>query len=112
MLVLHPTDPVYAPESIAVIVDALRDVRLLGASYPPGGGHAYLAGEDFLEPVVFLGCSPTVQLEPVADGRFCHVRLPVPTPVPQFYAGAALPRLRGPGGALAGGGGGLAGGPR
>jgi hypothetical protein len=96
MLVLHPVDPTYAPESLTVIVDALREVRLLGDPYPRGRDEAYLVGEDFLELVVFLGCSPTVQLEPVDDGRFCHVRVSEPAVRPRFYSGAATPSPRCP----------------
>lgn len=92
-LVLHPAGPEYAPEDSQLLECALREIGLIGARFSGEPASRFLAGERLLELVIFLGCSPAVELAPPDDpqsrnqGRFCHVRLPAPTPAGQARSG-------------------------
>jgi hypothetical protein len=41
------------------------------------GGGVFSAGENFLDHICFLGCSPDIELEPQTGKAFCYVQLPV-----------------------------------
>ena len=82
-LLLHPV----IPDAPAVAEDRLarelQAIGLIGERIPLGEGGFYPAGEEFLQLVTFLGCSPAIELAPPGDpvelgqasaaGRFCHV---------------------------------------
>lgn len=78
-LVLHACDAGHALADENGLVDALRDIGLLGdaiTTHP----RAFYAGEEFLSLLTFLGCSPHVDLLPADEpqrqvGNFCHIRL-------------------------------------
>jgi hypothetical protein len=81
-LVLHPEDPFATPPQDAAILRALTGVGLAGRALSCAGQVLHLPGERFLELIVFLGCSPYVQIVP-PEGRdpcqaldaFCHLRM-------------------------------------
>lgn len=93
-LVLHPAACDLAPNRDA-IVQALRDIGLIGSTFPLDGREHFQTGADFLDSVSFLGCAPSIQLDPPAPpadrhadaraGRFCHI---------QLHAATDRPRLR------------------
>ena len=84
-LILLPADP-HCP---AVSTDRLAmELRAIGLIDPPrqlNGERFYPVGENFLQLVTFLGCSPRIELQPPFDpatlaadsatGKFCHVFL-------------------------------------
>ncbi len=84
-LILLPTDPDCTPVTIPALAGALRSIGLIGAAREINGTTFYPTGEQFLQLITFLGCSPTIELEPPddrqalaagsRDGRFCHVFL-------------------------------------
>ena len=74
-LVLHSSDPAYAPASLTELEQALRQAGLIGNLWGEEAQHRYLIGERFLQLVSFLGCAPAIELQPPATGvgEFCHV---------------------------------------
>jgi len=103
LLILYPADSAAAPPSAAVLRDTLRRIALIGRDFTFRGDTHYLAGDEFMHLVTFLGCSPHIALEPPADGSerdgadFCHIALPAPGARPRFLGGANVkpPRCRG-----------------
>jgi len=86
-LVLTPSDPFYCPRDALALEQRLREVGFIGAGLTDREG-AYLLGDDFLQLVSFLGCSPHIELGPNPDGRpFCHLQINPPTPEPVFLYG-------------------------
>jgi len=68
------------------LIDFLQTVRLIGK--PLKHPMHYLTGENFLDLIAFMGCSPDINLEPGEDKRpFCHVRLQAHTPDIEFHCG-------------------------
>jgi hypothetical protein len=85
-LLLHPADPARAVPPHERLVAALRAIGLAGEPLACGEDTRYRAGPAFLDLVTFLGCSPSVELEPPpgipvgeALDRFCHVVIPPAT---------------------------------
>lgn len=76
-LVIYPVDSGFCPEDRQLISDALAAIEFIGEPCGEAGQHAYLIGEQFLNWITFLGCSPAIEIEPPADGsdNFCHIRL-------------------------------------
>jgi hypothetical protein len=82
-LLLHPASPDTPAISEDRLAKELQAIGLIGEWMPLGAGGFYPAGEQFLQLVTFLGCSPAIELEPPgnpqelqkasAAGRFCHV---------------------------------------
>ena len=74
-LVLQPPSG-KAPPAHDIVLARLISSGLIGAPFAPVAD-AWLAGENFLQQVSFLGCSPHLKLEPPAEGGFdfCHIRL-------------------------------------
>jgi hypothetical protein len=67
-LVLYPVQA-----STADVRPVLQALALLGASLAEG---IFATGEQFLDHVCFLGCSPDIELEAQTDKPFCYIRLP------------------------------------
>ncbi len=84
-LLLHPQDPDSSPVDSAALADALREIGFIKEPVTVPDGVYYPAGEHFLQLLSFLGCSPSVELDPPGDagaletaranGSFCHVYL-------------------------------------
>lgn len=100
-LVLHPDDPTAFVEDDSRLRAALYDIGLLGEAFEFQGRQFFQAGPRFAELVVFLGCSPLIELERRDDEHgqprmdaFCHVQLAAPEPAPRLWVGdpAAVPR--------------------
>lgn len=100
-LVLFPR----APHGVAdaALAAALAEVGLAGPAYRYGTATWFRAGARFLDLVVFLGCSPAIELNPVldADGvprmdRFCHVRALETLGAPRLWVGDPRARPRCP----------------
>lgn len=53
----------------------LNELGLAGDPVERSGRQAWLTGPRFFHLVSFLGCSPSLPLEPGADGAFCHISL-------------------------------------
>jgi hypothetical protein len=83
-LLLHPQDP-HCQVAETTLVECLCALGLIGAPVQLGQQTFYPAGEQFLQLVTFLGCSPAIELDPPgnpaqletasASGSFCHVFL-------------------------------------
>lgn len=89
LLILHPDAPEAAIDDV-VLLDSLREIGFLAEAIDFAGTRHYRPGEEFLQLVTFLGCSPVVSLgEPGKTGEeFCHIAVGDPTPEPQLVAGA------------------------
>ncbi len=84
-LLLHPADPQCPAVATDVLVNRLQSIGLIGEPVRLKAETIYPAGEQFLQLITFLGCSPMIELElpPDAesreagskDGRFCHISL-------------------------------------
>ncbi|HHJ15655.1 MAG TPA: hypothetical protein ENJ80_03060 [Gammaproteobacteria bacterium] len=77
-LFLHAVDLLWCPSEPGGFVSTLRDVGLLGAAVPSAGEYEFLAGDQFLQRIMFLGCAPQVRLNPDEPGEgqaLCFVRL-------------------------------------
>jgi hypothetical protein len=86
-MVLTPVDAMSSPDREALI-RALDACGLIGAALP-GREDAFAAGDDLLELIVFAGCAVTLDVDPNgdADAPFCHVRIPLPGPLPRPVLG-------------------------
>ena len=95
-LVLHVSDPAYIPASVADMEQVLLQVGLVGKAWGDSSEQRYLIGERFLQLVTFLGCAPSIELEPAANGdsEFCHVGISDICVAPRFVADTqdVLPR--------------------
>lgn len=84
-LLLLPTDPSRPAVGLDRLAECLQAICLIGKPVPLNDGQFYPTGDRFLQLVIFLGCSPLIELDPPADpaelgnasaeGRFCHVFL-------------------------------------
>jgi len=84
-LILLPSDPATAPVATDRLAGALQALGLISTARPLGAAHFYPCGEQFLQLISFLGCSPNIELQPPDDpvtlaadsasGKFCHVFL-------------------------------------
>lgn len=84
-LILLPADPHCPAVSTDRLAMELQAIGLIDRPHPLNGDRFYPAGENFLQLVSFLGCSPRIELEPPSDpetlaadsasGKFCHVFL-------------------------------------
>lgn len=77
----------------------LRSLGLIGDPLTPS---RYLAGGGFLDAIMFLGCSPRIELARPAGAStdsfdFCHVHIPRPSSVAELHAGRNLKAPRCPG---------------
>lgn len=67
-LLLYP-----AQESCIDIQPVLEQYGMLGKQLTAG---VFSVGEQFLDRICFLGCSPDIGLEPLANKAFCYIQLP------------------------------------
>lgn len=101
-LVLYPTAccaPQQIPESV---IEALRELGIIGTAFELDGRVHFRTGPAFLEHLTFLGCAPAIELDAPAaglataarSGRFCHIHLhQTTTPCVRYRAGQ-VPRCR------------------
>jgi hypothetical protein len=103
-MLLHPAEPAWTTEP-RVLASSLQELGLLAPPRPLGEDVYYPTGEQFLHLVTFLGCSPSIELDPPADpaalaaasasGKFCHAFISR-SPQPRLRADARTPALRCP----------------
>ncbi len=67
-LILFPATPA-GSLSASVLTGLLQEIGLVGACFDAGSPARFLAGEAFLNHIVFLGCSPAIELAADAGGR-------------------------------------------
>ena len=105
-LVLYPAHIDCPAIDIASLVTALQTIGLVAAPACRDPASGYRAGEQFLQLVTFLGCSPAIELEPPADpdecahacasGSLCHIRFPPTNDRIRFRADSRLPATQKP----------------
>jgi len=84
-MLLHPAARETPAIALEQLSGQLRAIGLIDEPRPLHGDLLYPVGEQFLQLVTFLGCSPAIELVPPDDlqeleqasmaGRFCHVFL-------------------------------------
>ena len=82
-LLMHPANPAAAAVTENRLAQELQAIGLIGEPVSLETAVFYPVGDQFLQLVTFLGCSPAIQLDPPRDrqeleaasaaGRFCHV---------------------------------------
>ncbi len=84
-LILLPADPNYPAVATDKLAETLLAIGLIAPARTLGNTVFYPAGKHFLQLLTFLGCSPSIELEPPGDpdtlaidsatGKFCHIFL-------------------------------------
>ncbi|MGD8514698.1 MAG: hypothetical protein PVF52_03720 [Granulosicoccaceae bacterium] len=75
-LVITPCDPQASLPAVDDMLALLRDIGLAADGFDWHGAQHYLPGERFLDLITFLGCSPSINIEPSGDGsEFCHIAI-------------------------------------
>lgn len=95
-LLLHAQDPCWSPQGLTTLIKPLHDLGLVSISSGERQNSVYWAGENFLSLVMFLGCSPQVQLDPRSaadDQAVCSVHFHV-YPEVTFLSAAKRPAAR------------------
>lgn len=89
-LVLYPLDSTVTVDGKR-LTQLLTESGLIGEEHDWQGEAHFLPGAHFLEQVVFLGCSPFINLAPPGDDKqgseYCHIALPSVTQPPAFLGG-------------------------
>lgn len=86
-LVLTPEDPYLLPSDLTAVLAVLREIDFIGGAIP-GMPMRHLLGEQFMQLVTFMGCSPYIALEPGCDGQpFCHLSVAGPFERPRLLQG-------------------------
>jgi hypothetical protein len=86
-LVLTPVDPHALPIDLQAILERLRDIGFMSEAIA-GDSPRYRLGEQFVQLVTFMGCSPFVALEPgEGDAPFCHLSILGPFDHPRLLCG-------------------------
>lgn len=86
-LVLTP-DPAQTAPQLTPLIAYLHEVEFIGQPLNDPKMAAFLVGDGFLRLITFMGCSPSIELEPPADGSsYCHVRLEGPWSKPRLLRG-------------------------
>jgi RNase P subunit RPR2 len=105
-LVLYPTQVDCPTVDTAALVTALQTIGLVAAPACHDTASGYRTGEQFLQLVTFLGCSPAIELDPPADpdeckracasGSLCHIRFTPTQERIRFRSDSRLPAPRCP----------------
>lgn len=72
-LVFHPKQATDYPHDVPGIIHALADIGLLGELHRDDD--IYLAGDEFLNLITFMGCSPGVKLSPAEGEEYCYLQI-------------------------------------
>lgn len=80
------------------LLTRLQEIGFVGEPFTLDTREHFTTGAQFLDQLVFLGCSPFIETEPPADpgereaaarrGGFCHIHLTPALPQPRFRANA------------------------
>lgn len=74
-LIIHPEDPEWFPDDIEEITTSLRNAGLIAGNIPDRD-QCYFVGDNFLDLIAFMGCSPNINLTPQDNpDKFCFIRL-------------------------------------
>lgn len=84
-LLLTTQDPFLLPEQ-APLTAMLSEAGLLGTLLE-GHNDAFAVGKHFLQLVIFAGCSVRIELSPIGEAPFCHIRFTGPFRRPIFLSG-------------------------
>jgi len=84
-LILLPADPWCPPVNCEQLAGELQTIGLIGEPVALEDNVFFPTGDNFLQLISFLGCSPMIELDPPADratllaasaaGKFCHLFL-------------------------------------
>ncbi len=95
-LLLHTSNPQWLPVELAELIQVLRRLGLVSTFCAEDQDSACWAGESFLSLIMFLGCSPQVQLDPhtaMAGQDACAIRF-LTYPKVTFLSAAKRPVAR------------------
>lgn len=86
-LVLTPENPYHQPGDPAPILSLLQKIGFIGEPLVEEE-YRYLLGENFMRLVSFVGCSPSILLQPGEPGQpFCHLVVDGPSAHPRLLYG-------------------------
>ncbi|MET0091597.1 MAG: hypothetical protein ABW068_16540 [Candidatus Thiodiazotropha sp.] len=86
-LILTPQSPYWALEDTSPLIERLQDIGLIDQPRVNRPNH-YLLGDNFMQWISFMGCSPFIRMEPGQDNEpFCQLIVDVPTPRPKLLTG-------------------------
>lgn len=99
LLVLHPAQPDQIPPDGERLQQRMAAIGFSAEPITVAGAQHYRPGENFLQLITFLGCSPVVSLgEPGLTGdEFCHIAYDGPYDAIQFVSGGNVKQPRCPG---------------
>jgi hypothetical protein len=86
-LLLHPADAAWYPDCIDGLHSQLHSIGFIGKVLPENFDQGFLIGDKFLTLVTFMGCAPTINLQPDInnpDHEFCAVRLRLEAEAPHL----------------------------
>lgn len=76
-LVIYPTDPNWIPDNQESLIKSLQEAGLAGKSLNKNE-NSFLVGENFLDHISFMGCSPNIKLENENnDSKFTFIRVTI-----------------------------------
>ena len=60
-----------------LLIDGLTDLAWLGKPFAQGPAQSFFIGENFFRYITFMGCAPSMRLEPQSDGdiNFCFIHI-------------------------------------
>lgn len=98
-LILLPAAPQATLPDKRALLYRLEQCGFIGTPLMFNGQQHYRPGDNFLQLMTFLGCSPVVALgEPGATGdEFCHIQLDGPSDALRFIGGSNVKTPRCPG---------------
>lgn len=74
-LVLYPAEPNWVPENLEALIKFLQETGLAGDALHQDE-NSFSVGENFLEHISFMGCSPSINFSNEnKDGKFTFIRL-------------------------------------
>jgi len=86
-LVLTPEDPYRLPVDLDAVAAGLTGIGFIAGPLP-NTTDAFRLGDNFMQWVTFMGCSPFIRLEPgEADEPFCHLVIDGPYVQPRLLQG-------------------------
>lgn len=68
---LNPIDPNYSGDLVGLEV-LLKSIKLIGEKLSES---QYAVGDNFLSHLTFMGCSPSIELEPHPDKPYCYIEI-------------------------------------
>mgnify|MGYP001820540692 FL=1 len=78
-LIFHAENPLFAPLDAEKFTEHLRSAGFLGEYFESAHQSGFLIGDEFLKQILFLGCSPNIEIIPpehTADlANFCYIEL-------------------------------------